>query len=107
MDWPRSATATCTCSLFMRAFLLNWLGGLGLTLGGTTGDAAVRALAAVLGEIAQEGVHGSVVGHLVQGPAVTAGCHQTGVPQGGQVEGQGRRREVEALGDGSHRHALL
>src|SRR5689334_15155657 len=97
MDLPRSATATCTCRRFM---------GLLLAFGRDRRDAAVRALAAVLGEITEQSVHGAVVGGLVEGAAVAPRGDEPGMAQARQVEGECGGRELEFVTDGAHRQAL-
>src|ERR1700733_10424182 len=100
MDWPRSATATCTCRRFT-GFLLG--SGLGCR---RTGDATVGALAAVLREVTDEPVHGAEVGGLEQGAALAPLTNQARMAQTGEMERERGRSEIQLLADGAHGEAL-
>src|SRR5579885_546827 len=103
MDCLRSATATCTCRRFMGFDLLD---GLSLGDGSAALHAAVGALAAVLGEITDEAVHGAEVGGLIKSAALTALAHQTRMAQTREMERERGGSQIELLTDGPHRQAL-
>jgi hypothetical protein len=63
------------------------------------GRATARAAAAILGEIADKGVHGGKIGGIDELSAQAAMRDETGMLQLLQVKGQRRRRHAEALGD--------
>src|SRR5215469_10588990 len=96
MDLARSATATCTCRRFMLHLLRR---------GCAAGDTAVGALAAVLGQVTDQAVHGLEVRRLVERAAVAARAHEAGVLEPGQMERERGRGEPELLPDGPHRQA--
>src|SRR3546814_2134685 len=71
-------------------------------------DAAIRrfAAAAVLGEIAHQGVHRGEVGRVDQRAPVTAKGHETGLSEPVQMKRQGRRRQAQPFPDTAHRTAF-
>ena len=64
------------------------------------------ALAAVLGQVAEQRVHGLVAGRVDHRASLATHGDEAGVTQAVEMEGQGVGRELEGAGDPSRRHAV-
>ena len=69
-------------------------------------NVALAALAAVLGEVAQQGVHLGKVGAVNQVATLGHAVHKTCVGEFLEVEGQGAGADVEFVGHGARRQPV-
>src|SRR2546430_8868316 len=90
----RSCTARCTRKRFM-VLSFAWVGG-------RTG----AATAAVLGEVADERVHGLEIGAVDHEAAFLAALHEPGPREVREMEGERGAGELELVGDLAGGHAF-